>query len=170
MKLKGQGIRALIVMPEDLVVEKSIINSSISKWNEDDYNSRNYFLRQFIWNEKIYSEEYDKSVENCNILIGVFWHKLENNSGTKVSKTEKVIEQFLNSYKHVMLFFSQSPPDPSKITTLFEYPYLKKFEDKMGNQMVAKSYNGYRDFEEKFCPQLEKNLFEIIMRDEEDRG
>jgi hypothetical protein len=82
-------------------------------------------------------------VNDCDVLVGVFWTRVGTNTGVAISGTAEEIEQFVRMEKPVMLYFSQSPIEPDKIDVT-QFTALKTFKETMRLQGLTESTMGYQ--------------------------
>ncbi len=66
-------------------------------------------------------------VQECDILVGMFWTKLGTATGVAESGTVEEIDQFVAAGKQAMLYFSSRPIDPNKID-LKQHRKLRAFK------------------------------------------
>jgi nucleoside 2-deoxyribosyltransferase len=105
----------------------------------------------------------EQLVNECDLLVGVFWTRIGTHTGVSVSGTAEEIEHFVAQNKPVMLYFSQSPVDPEKIE-IDQFTVLKTFKEKMRLKGLTESYSGIPDFRQKFSRQLAINLNAILTK------
>jgi hypothetical protein len=67
-------------------------------------------------------------VANCDILVGMFWTKIGTSTGVAESGSVEEIDQFVETGRPTMLYFSSRPIDPNKID-LRQHKKLKVFKD-----------------------------------------
>lgn len=67
-------------------------------------------------------------VQQCDILLGMFWTKLGNNTGVADSGTVEEIDQFVDTGRPALLYFSSRPIDPNHID-LKQFKRLKRFKE-----------------------------------------
>jgi OST-HTH/LOTUS domain len=103
----------------------------------------------------------EQLVNDCDLLVGVFWTRIGTHTGVSVSGTAEEIEQFVAQNKPVMLYFSQTPVDPDKIE-IDQFTTLRTFKEKMRLKGLTESYSSIPDFRQKFSRQLAINLNSIL--------
>lgn len=169
MAFDAKVIRILIASPSDVGEERETIPELINEWNAVNSLSTKIVLMPVMWEshsapllggrpQSIINEQL---VKDCDILIGVFWTRIGTNTGVAISGTVEEIEQFVESEKPVMLYFSQTPIEPDKID-IEQFKTLKGFKEKMRSMGLTESYLNLPDFKHKFSRQLSINVGNVI--------
>lgn len=169
MSFNATVYRILVASPSDVGEEREIIPEVINEWNAVSSFATKIILMPVKWEthsspllggrpQAIINEQI---VKDADLLVGVFWTRIGTATGVAVSGTAEEIQQFVDSEKPVMLYFSQSPIDPDKID-IEQFTALKKFKEKMRLKGLTESYTGAADFRQKFTRQLGINLNNLI--------
>lgn len=169
MPFDAKVFRVLIASPGDVGEERSVIPEIINEWNAVSSVQTKSILMPVKWEshsapllgnrpQAIINEQL---VNECDLLVGVFWTRIGTHTGVSVSGTAEEIEQFVDKNKPVMLYFSQSPVDPDKIE-IDQFTVLRKFKEKMRLKGLTETYSGIPDFRQKFSRQLGINLNSIL--------
>ena len=169
MSFNASVYRILIASPSDVPDERSVIPEIVNEWNAVSAFSTKIILMPIKWEvnttpllggrpQQIIN---DQIVKDADLLVGVFWTRIGTKTEMAESGTAEEIQQFVDSGKPVMLYFSQSPIDPDKID-IEQFASLKKFKDKMRTQGLTETYSGIVDFRHKFTRQLAINLNNLI--------
>lgn len=169
MAFPASVYRILVASPGDVGEEREIIPEIINEWNAVSAFATKIILMPVKWEthsspllggrpQAILNEQI---VKDADLLVGVFWTRMGTATGMAVSGTAEEIQQFVDSDKPVMLYFSHSPIDPDKID-IEQFTTLKKFKEKMRLQGLTESYIGTSDFRQKFTRQLGINLNNLI--------
>lgn len=169
MSFDAKVFRVLIASPGDVGEERNVIPEIINEWNAVSAASAKSILMPVKWEshaapllgnrpQAIINEQL---VNECDLLVGVFWTRIGTHTGVAVSGTAEEIEQFVALKKPVMLYFSQSPIDPEKIE-IDQFTVLRSFKEKMRLVGLTESYSGIPDFRQKFSRQLAINLNSIL--------
>ena len=169
MAFDAKIFRVLIASPGDVGNERDVIPEVINDWNAINAAISKVVLMPIKWETHSAPLMGDRPqaiinkqlVEDCDVLIGVFWTRIGTNTGVAISGTVEEIEQFLKLKKPVMLYFSQSPIEPDKID-ISQFAILKNFKEKMRLEGLTESYNGIPDFRQKFTRQFSINISNLI--------
>lgn len=165
MPFDAEIFRILVASPGDVGEERNVIPEVINEWNAVYAYSNKKALMPIKWethSSPILGDRpqgiiNDQVVKDCDLLVGLFWTRIGTQTGVSISGTAEEIEQFIDSNKPVMLYFSQTPIDPDKIE-LEQFTQLKKFKETMRLKGLTESYSGIPDFRQKFTRQLSINL------------
>ena len=169
MSFDAKVFRVLIASPGDVGEERNVIPEIINEWNAVSAAQSKSILMPVKWEshaapllgnrpQAIINEQL---VNDCDLLVGVFWTRIGTHTGVSISGTAEEIEQFVAQNKPVMLYFSQSPVDPEKIE-IDQFTVLRGFKEKMRLKGLTESYSGIPDFRQKFSRQLAINLNNIL--------
>ena len=169
MSFDAKVFRVLIASPGDVGEERNVIPEVINEWNAVSAAQAKSILMPVKWEshsapllgnrpQAIINEQI---VNDCDLLVGVFWTRIGTHTGVSISGTAEEIEQFVALNKPVMLYFSQSPVDPEKIE-IDQFTVLRSFKEKMRLKGLTESYSGIPDFRQKFSRQLSINLNSIL--------
>lgn len=169
MPFDAKVFRILIASPGDVGDERNVIPEIINEWNAVSAAQSKSILMPVKWEshsapmlgnrpQAIINEQL---VNECDLLVGVFWTRIGTHTGVSISGTAEEIEQFVAQNKPVMLYFSQSPVDPDKIE-IDQFSVLRAFKEKMRLKGLTESYSGIPDFRQKFGRQLAINLNTIL--------
>lgn len=169
MPFDAKVFRVLIASPGDVGDERNVIPEVINEWNAVSASQAKSILMPVKWEshsapmlgnrpQAIINEQL---VNECDLLVGIFWTRIGTHTGVSVSGTAEEIEQFVAQNKPVMLYFSQSPIDPDKIE-IDQFTVLRNFKEKMRLKGLTETYSGIPDFRQKFSRQLAINLNSIL--------
>jgi hypothetical protein len=169
MSFDAKVFRVLVASPGDVGEERNVIPEIINEWNGVSAAQSKSILMPVKWEshaapllgnrpQAIINEQL---VNDCDLLVGVFWTRIGTHTGVSISGTAEEIEQFVAQNKPVMLYFSQSPVDPEKIE-IDQFTVLRGFKEKMRLKGLTESYSGIPDFRQKFSRQLAINLNNIL--------
>jgi hypothetical protein len=94
-------------------------------------------------------------VEQCDLLLGMFWTKLGTDTGVAASGTVEEIDQIVASHRPAMLYFSRRPIDPMKIDH-GQYARLREFQNETYQNALIGTFASLDD--------LRHNLFQHLTR------
>ena len=175
MSFTAEVYRVLIASPGDTEHERSIIPDVINDWNAASAATTGIILMPVKWEthstpilgnrpQEIINQQI---VNDADLLVGIFWTRIGTQTGKYISGTVEEIQQFVSQDKPVMLYFSETPINPSRID-VEQFTVLKSFKDSMRLKGLTESYSDLTDFRNKFTRQLSiqlNNLIESINSD-----
>jgi hypothetical protein len=160
--------RILIASPSDVEEEREIAVRVIQEWNDLYSYSRKIALLPLRW-ETHTAPEYGKRpqevinraiVDECDLLVGIFWTRIGSPTGAAESGTLEEIERVGKAQKPVMLYFSRVGIDPERID-LPQIEKLKLFKKKSYPKGLSESYKSHIEFRDKFAKQLELKIRDL---------
>ena len=132
MPSQATKYKILIASPSDVVEERKIIPDVIKDWNTANSDYYGVILEAVLWETHAIPEMgkrpqaiLNKQLEDCDILIAIFWTRLGTPTGKANSGTIEEIEEFKKADKPVSLYFSLKPIPP-KILDTEQYDKLSK--------------------------------------------
>lgn len=160
--------RILIASPSDVEEEREIAVRVIQEWNDLYSYSRKIALLPLRW-ETHTAPEYGTRpqevinraiVDECDLLVGIFWTRIGSPTGVAESGTLEEIERVGKAEKPVMLYFSRVEIDPDRID-LSQIEKLKDFKNKTYPKGITESYKSIIEFRDKFAKQLELKVRDL---------
>jgi hypothetical protein len=135
MSFSSETYRVLIASPSDLSQEREAATDAINEWNAQHAAVEGIVLLPVKWETHAVPEIGQRPqeainqqlVQDCDILVGMFWTKLGTATGAAESGTVEEINQFVAGGKMAMLYFSSRPVDPNKID-LKQHRKLRAFK------------------------------------------
>ena len=123
MSFRSETYRVLIASPSDLPEERQAATDAINEWNAQHTAAEGIVLLPVKWETHAVPETGRRPqeainrqlVQECDILVGMFWTKLGTATGAAESGTVEEIDQFVAAGRKAMLYFSSRPIDPNKI-------------------------------------------------------
>src|ERR1043166_3914515 len=137
MAYDSRAYRILIASPGDVDEEREICVRVIQEWNDLNSYTRKVVLLPLRW-ETHTAPEYGTRpqevinraiVDQCDLLVGVFWTRIGTPTGVADSGTLEEIERVGKAGKPVMLYFSRVEIDPERIE-VDQIEKLKQFREK----------------------------------------
>jgi hypothetical protein len=162
----------LIASPSDVEEEREIAVRVIQEWNDLYSYSRKVVLLPLRW-ETHTALEYGTRpqevinraiVDECDLLVGIFWTCIGSPTGIAESGTLEEIERVGNAGTPIMLYFSRVEIDPDRIN-LDQIEKLKHFKDKTYPKGLVESYKKIIEFRDKFAKQLELKIRDLQRSD-----
>jgi hypothetical protein len=123
MSFKSDTYRVLVASPSDLIEEREAATDAIYEWNALHAASESVVLLPVRWETHAMPETSIRPqqainrqlVDECDLLIGMFWTKIGTSTGVAESGTVDEIERIVSAGRSAMLYFSSRPIDPGKI-------------------------------------------------------
>jgi len=155
-------IPVMIASPGDVDEEREIIRDIIHDWNDVNAEHANVMLAAVGW-ETHSSPELgarpqelinSRILENCDLLIGVFWTRLGTPTGKSPSGTVEEIEEHVAAGKPAMIYFSSKPVAPESIDSK-QFSQVLAFKEKLMPQGLIETYENFEEFKRKLSKQLQ---------------
>jgi hypothetical protein len=172
MPYDSRTYRVLIASPADVDEERDIAARVIQEWNDLYSYSRKVVLLALRW-ETHTAPEYGTRpqevvnraiVDNCDLLLGIFWTRIGTPTGSSESGTLEEIERVAKAGKPAMLYFSKVGVDPNGIE-VHQWTRLKDFKDRIQSTALTESFKSQIEFRDKFARQLELQVRELQKAD-----
>ncbi|WP_052235268.1 hypothetical protein [Pectobacterium carotovorum] len=169
MSYTAQVFRILIASPSDVADERDIAVKVIQEWNDLNSAERQLVLLPLKW-ETHSSPEYGRRpqevinrqvVDQCDLLVGIFWTRIGSPTGVAESGTLEEIERVSVDGKPVMLYFSKVNKNPDDID-LEQLKNLREFKKKTLPNSLIESYSNQVEFRDKLAKQLEIQLRSLL--------
>ncbi len=168
MAYNSRVYRILIASPSDVEEEREIAVRVIQEWNDLHSYTRKVALLPLRW-ETHTAPEYGTRpqevinraiVDECDLLIGIFWSRIGSPTGIAESGTLEEIERVGNAGKPIMLYFSRAGIDPEKID-LKQIEKLQAFKDKTYPNGLVEGFKSSIEFRDKLWRQLELKVRDL---------
>lgn len=160
MSYNAKVYKVFIATPSDVTKEREIVRSVLARWNAVNGEKERTILLPIGWDTNAAPEtgksaqEYinEELLDNCDILIGIFWSRIGSPTKHFESGTIEEITRHLNERKLAMLYFSTKEiPSDADLDQVKKVRSLKKKYEK--SSLYAEFSNEY---------QLESNLYNHI--------
>lgn len=172
MPFNSRAYRVLIASPSDVEEEREIAVRVIQEWNDLYAYTRNVVVLPLRW-ETHTAPEYGARpqevinravVDQCDLLIGIFWTRIGTPTGIAESGTLEEIVRVAQLGKPIMLYFSKVGMDPEQID-LDQLNRLKAFKSATYPNALTESYRSHIEFRDKFARQLELKVRDLQKAD-----
>ena len=168
MPVSTQTYRVLIGSPSDVSEERDIAEAVVHHWNEQHAIVQGITLLPVRWEKYVHPETGVRPqdainrqiVQDCDILVALFWTRLGKDTGVAASGTVEEIDQFVDAGKHAMLYFSNRPIDPNKIDT-DQHQKLKDFKKKTYDTALVGKFDSLEEFRTILLRDLTKLIHRI---------
>ena len=174
MAQQGLIYRVLVASPSDCIAERQLVRDVIYSWNAAHSLSLGIILDPVLWETHARPELGSRTqalinkqlVENCDILIGIFWTRLGSATGKAESGTAEEIEEFRRARKPVLLYFSLKPVAPGKLGEK-QYLALRRYKNRLRATDLYFEYQSLDDLRELLHGHLGSLLAEVHERGSE---
>jgi len=172
MPFDSRVYRILIASPADVDEEREIAVRVIQEWNDLYSYTRRVVLLPLRW-ETHTAPEYGTRpqevinraiVDQCDLLIGVFWTRVGTPTGVADSGSLEEITRVAKAGKQVMLYFSRVGIDPDRLD-LEQVKRLQAFKAETYPNALTESYKSHVEFRDKLAKQLELKVRELQTAD-----
>jgi len=172
MAFDSRVYRILIASPSDVEEERDIAVRVIQEWNDLYSYTRKVVLLPLRW-ETHTAPEYSARpqeiinkaiVDQCDLLVGIFWTRIGSPTGKAESGTLEEIERVGKAEKPIMLYFSKVAIDPENID-LEQIEKLQNFKKKTYPECLVENYKSIIEFRDKFSKQLELKVRDLLIND-----
>lgn len=172
MPFDSRAYRVLIASPSDVEEEREIAVRVIQEWNDLHAHTRGVVLLPLRW-ETHSAPEYGVRpqevinraiVDQCDLLIGIFWTRIGTSTGVAESGTLEEIARVAKAGKPIMLYFSKIGMDPEQIDVA-QLNKLKDFKAATYSNALVESYKNQVEFRDKLARQLELKVRDLQKAD-----
>jgi len=176
MAYDSRVYRILIASPSDVLEEREAAVRVMQDWNDLNSNNRRVVILPLRW-ETHTAPEYNvrpqeavnrRIVDDCDLVVGIFWTRLGTPTGEADSGTLEEIERVAKVGKPVMLYFSHVPVDPNRVD-LKQMERLINFKERILSNALVETFGSALDFRDKFASQLELKIRDLQKADDTDQ-
>jgi hypothetical protein len=169
MSFQATVIPVMIASPGDVHAIRTSARDVIHEWNYIHSDSTHLVLMPVGW-ETHSSPELGSSaqdlinervLEDCDLLIGIFWTRLGTPTGRASSGTVEEIQRHVDSGKPAMIYFSKQPAAPDTIDP-DQYRALVQFRSWCETQGLVETFFGAEDFATK----LKRHIQIVIQKND----
>jgi len=158
----------LIASPSDVINERRTIPDVINSWNATHSEDFGVVLLPVMWETHSTPEMGDRAqaiinrqlVSNCDILVCTFWTRIGTHTGVAESGTIEEIEEFKNTGKPVLIYFSSIPVVPESVDPT-QYSRLNEFRIKCQKEGLIETYGEISELREKVSRHLTNTIRKI---------
>jgi len=151
----------MIASPSDVPQERKMIADVIDEWNAVNSTDKRIVLLPAAWETHSAPKMGDRAqsiinkqvLENCDLLIGVFWTRIGAPTGESISGTVEEIEKHIKADKPAMLYFSSAPVVTNTIDP-DQFADLQRFKKKCESEGLIQTYDSLSDFRVALARQL----------------
>lgn len=158
-------VKVMIASPGDVAEERQAIRDLVSEWNYIHAEDRGLVLMPVGWETHSTPTMGDRPqaiinkqvLQNCDLLVVVFWTRLGSPTGQAASGTVEEIEEHLKAGKPAMLYFSSALVRLDSVNDK-QYKALTAFKDECYKRGLVETYESLTDFKDKFSRQLAQTI------------
>lgn len=163
----------MIASPSDVIREREIIREVIYDWNYVNSQREEIILQPIAWDthsspsmgDRPQAIINDQILENCDLLVAVFWTRIGSPTGEEISGTVEEIKKHFESGKPTMIYFSSAPVRPDSVDAE-QYEALKSFKSWCQSNGLTENYDSTEDFRNKFYRQLSQTVIRKFTNDD----
>ena len=160
--------RVLIASPSDVCEEREAARNIIYEWNASHSIDMSIMLEPVLWETYVHPELGDRPqsiinkqiVSDADVLVGMFWTKVGTSTGAFESGTIEEIEQFIESQKPAMIYFSNREVQLDQVD-LSQYYKLREFKERSKSSGVISTYKDVPEFKLKLIRDISKIAFKL---------
>jgi hypothetical protein len=161
MPFKTNAYRILIASPSDLLEEQQVVTEAVNDWNAQHAAYMSIVLLPVTWETHSIPQSglrpqtaiNTQLVQDCDLLIGLFWTKLGTNTGVAESGTVEEINQFVVANKPALIYFSSRPIEPDKID-IKQLKKLQNFKEATYNKALIGNFSNVDELRQKILRDL----------------
>jgi hypothetical protein len=155
-------IPVMIASPGDVSEEREAVREVIHDWNDVNASSQGVVLTPVGW-ETHSSPELgarpqelinERLLNECDLLIAVYWTRLGSPTGESSSGTVEEIEEHIGAGKPAMLYFSSKPVAPESIDAE-QYAAVQDFKKRIKDRGLINEFENLNQFRTKLAKQLQ---------------
>lgn len=161
MTYQATVVNVMIASPGDVATERQNIRDVCHEWNAIHGQDRQLVLMPLGWEshasptmagraQAIINEQV---LENCDLLVAVFWTRLGSPTGESSSGTVEEINEHIDAGKPAMIYFSNAPVRPDSVDEE-QYQALREFRKECQERGLIETYESIEEFRSKFTRQL----------------
>jgi tetratricopeptide (TPR) repeat protein len=173
MAYQARVLRVVVASPADVRAEREAVRPVLDKLNRTMAADRGLRLEPVYWETDSHPGFHVDGpqglidsllkIEDCDVLIGIFWKRFGTPVKDAGSGTEHEIRLAYECWKahkrpQIMVYYNQKPCNLKTIPELEQRARVVKFFDQFPQEGLWHSYNGVREFKEHLGTHLENWL------------
>jgi hypothetical protein len=167
--------RVLIASPRDVEEEREIVREEIARWNSIHSESMAIVLLPIGWETDATPDSGVSAqtvinrqlVDNCDLLIGIFWTRIGTPTLDAESGTIEEIERSAANGKRCIIYFSDKPVSPSNVDQK-QYDRVQQY--KQNFKGLRGGYKDIAEFRENVHRHITKSIQDIAKEDRESKA
>jgi hypothetical protein len=165
MSFKAVAVNVMIASPSDVAAERQNIRDIIHGWNATHAKDRHVVLLPLGWESHASPLMGDRAqaiinkqvLEECDLLVAVFWARLGSPTGEAASGTVEEINKHVSKSKPTMIYFSDAPVRLDSVEE-GQYRALRAFREECKQRGLVETFSSIAEFREKFSRQLTQTI------------
>lgn len=162
MPFSATVLPVIIASPGDVTEYRSLARDVLHEWNYIHSSPTNVVLMPVGW-ETHSSPELgstpqelinERVLEDCDLLIGIFWTRLGTPTGRAASGTVEEIQRHVEAGKPAMIYFCEAPAALQTVDQI-QYNALVEFRSWCATQGLIEPFLNQTEFVAKFRRQLQ---------------
>lgn len=162
MSFSARVFKVFIASPSDVANERRIVRQVLNRWNEINSEKYGIILHPVGWETHSSPEIGDHPqriinkgiLEDCDLLIGVFWTRFGTPTEDYDSGTEEEIEEHIKTGKPTMLYFSNQPVVPDSLNQE-QYEKVQSFKKNCQDRGLYEEYSSIEGFQQKLSEHIQ---------------
>jgi len=161
MVYRADVLQVMIASPGDVTEERNAAREEIISWNYIDSYEKKLVILPVGWETHSSPELGDRPqaiinkqvLDDCDILIGIFWTRLGTPTDLAASGTVEEIQRHHAAGKPAMIYFSAKPVAPESIDAE-QFEMVQKFRKWCRENGLYDTFDDLQDFKNKFSTHL----------------
>lgn len=169
-------LRIVVASPADVNAERNVLPIVIDELNRGIAAERGIHVELYRWETDAYPGFHPEgpqglidpalNIENCDVLIGIFWKRFGTPTTDAQSGTEHEVMTAYEKWKQsghpqIMIYFNQQPYSPQSRAELDQWRQVLDFREHFPREGLWWPYQGRREFEKL----VRNHLTQIIRRE-----
>jgi nucleoside 2-deoxyribosyltransferase len=168
MPTEVQLYRVFIASPSDVTQERDVVREEIARWNSMHSESMKIVLLATGWEKDATPDLSERGqavinrqlVDNCDLLIGIFWTRIGTPTPEAESGTVEEIERAVAEGKRCIVYFSDKNVPVLKVDQQ-QYEQLQQYKNELNKRGLTASYEKISEFKEKIYDHVTQAIQEI---------
>jgi len=160
-----------VASPDDVSPERHEIQNAVAEWNVTHSRRENIILEPVLWESHSRPELGDRPqaiinkqiLEECDILIAIFWTRMGTPTGEEDSGTIEEIKNFCQQKKPVLLYFSNQALTLEKID-LAQFEKVKKFKSESKELGLIAEYTSIEELKKRVMKDISLTVGDLQKR------
>jgi hypothetical protein len=162
MPFPATVIPVMIASPGDVTEYRTVTRNVLHEWNYIHSQPTGVILMPVGW-ESHSSPELgstaqdlinDRVLEDCDLLVGIFWTRLGTPTGRASSGSVEEIQRHVEAGKPAMVYFSEAPVVMQTVD-MTQFSALQQFRKWCQSRGLVESFFNAEDFQSKFRRHLQ---------------
>jgi TIR domain/Domain of unknown function (DUF4062) len=160
--VQKQVLRIVVASPSDVQAERNLIEEIAAELNRGIASARGLVVEITRWETDAFPGFHDKGpqalidsvlrIEDCDLLIGIFWKRFGKPVSDAKSGTEHEFRAAYEAWKRnkrpqIMVYFNQKPYTPTSRAEIEQWGQVLDFKHDFPGEGLWWTYNGESEFE-----------------------